>query len=270
MRGSTFTMTMPADNARRPLGIEHSAPILFIHGFGLDARMWRRQVDAFQSTHRVLTIDLPGFGLQGRDAGVVCPADEVARVLDRCGLLRAHIVGSSIGGTVAIDFALKFPKSVASLALVGPILLRRPTGLDTWSQCATFANEGDKMTAAETWLGDPLFDGVRRDDDLFEEVRQIALDYGGAHWRGRITNQWHVPVPHPHLGEIAVPALVVTGELDTPAFQNMADALAAGLPRGRRQKLAGSGHLPNVETPAAFNQCLRAFLEGEAAPTSTR
>jgi pimeloyl-ACP methyl ester carboxylesterase len=241
---------------------EASAPALvMLHGFALDARMWRPQIEAFSDDYRILTIDLPGFGPQARELGDVSPAEELARAMDVTGLVGAHLVGSSYGAAVAVDFALQNPRRVSSLTLVGPELLGRRSGIEAWERCVELASEGDRGTACEVWLDDPLYEGVRGDEELFEELRQIVLDYGGGHWTGRVGSTWGVPDPVPRLKKLEVPSLVVSGEADLPSFMLMAEAYAKAIPGARREIVQGAGHLVNLERADAFNAILRDFLK---------
>ncbi|HRG94703.1 MAG TPA: alpha/beta fold hydrolase [Polyangiaceae bacterium] len=234
--------------------------LLFLHGFSLDHRMWRRQVEALHPEYRVITVDLPGFGPQARDCGLVSPAEQVERALDRAGVMKAHVIGHSVGAAVAVDFAFLHPRRVTSLTLAGPLMLGRRTGIEAWGRCVSLANEGDVHTALDVWLDDPLYEGLRRHDELFEEVRNIVLDYGAAHWLGRVTNRWSDPDPFPRLEELPHPALVVTGSLEIPSFKAMADAYVKGLPSARREELEDVGHLVNIEAAEAFNDHLRDFV----------
>lgn len=232
-----------------------------LHGFALDARMWRPQVQGLAGDFRILTLDLPGFGAQARNLGEVEPAAEVARAMDVSGLVRAHLVANAFGAAVAIDFALQHPKRVQSLTLLGPILLGRRTGIDAWGRAVQLANEGDRATAIEIWLDDPLFEGIRGAEATFEEVRQIALDYNASHWTGKVTTRWGVPEPAARLREITAPALVMSGEGDLPSFMLMAEAYARAMPNARREIVQGAGHLVNLEQPELFNEVLKAFLK---------
>lgn len=254
---------------RRPNGNVLPA-IVFIHGFALDARMWQRQVDTFAPDFRILTVDLPGFGPQARELGTVDPAAEVGRAMDISGLVRAHVVASSYGAAVAVDFALRNARRVQSLTLMGPFLLGRRMAVDAWTRCVAVANEGDRPTAAEMWLEDTLFDSIRNDEELYEELRLITLDYGGAHWTGQVVSQWSDPDPAERLKEIDIPALVLSGEGDGPGFLQMAEAYARGLPRARREIVKGAGHLPNIERPVEFNELLRNFLRSTSVSTAPR
>lgn len=235
-------------------------PLVLLHGFALDSRMWRRQVEAFAADYRILTLDLPGFGPQAREVGEVDPAEGVLRALDVAKIDRAHLVANSFGAAVAADFALQHRDRVRSLTLTGPLLLGRRTGIEAWSRCVALAGEGDRATAAEIWLDDPLFEGLRNDEELFEELRQIVLDYGGGHWTGRVSSRWSDPDPVPSLCNLDVPALIISGERDIPSFMTMAEAYARTLPRALRKIIRGAGHLANIERSDEWNALLRDFL----------
>lgn len=239
--------------------------LVFLHGFALDARMWRRQVEAFRRDYRVITVDLPGFGAQAREVGEVDSAGEVARALDYAKVDRAHVVAASYGAAIGVDLAFKQPGRVASLALVAPMLLGRRMGIEAWPRCVALANDGDRTTAAEVWLDDPLFEALRQDEDLFEEVRQIVLDYAGHHWTGRVTTLWNEPDPMARLKEIDVPTLVVSGEADLASFVLMAEAYAKALPNVKREIVQGVGHHLSLEAGPEFNELLGAFLRSVPA-----
>jgi pimeloyl-ACP methyl ester carboxylesterase len=160
-----------------------------------------------------------------------------------------------------VDYALQYPDRVASLVLAGPIMLGRRMAVDAWSKCILLANDGDKTTAAEVWLDDPLFESMRHEEILFEEVRQIVLDYGGAHWTGKVTSIWGDPDPMLRLKELDIPALVVSGEADLPTFITMAEAYAKALPKARREIIKGVGHHVTMEAANAFNELVQGFLE---------
>lgn len=234
--------------------------LVFLHGFALDSRMWRRQVEAFAPDYRILTLDLPGFGPQAREVGEVDPAAAVGRALDAAKIDRAHFVANSFGAAVAADFALQHRDRVSSMTLTGPLLLGRRTGIEAWARCVALAGEGDRATAAEIWLDDPLFEGLREDEDLFEELRQIVLDYGGGHWTGKVSSRWSDPDPVASLAKLDIPALVISGEMDIPSFMVMAEAYARALPRSARQIVQGAGHLANIERVDEWNALLADFL----------
>lgn len=239
---------------------EDKPALVMLHGFALDARMWRHQVEAFGADHRILLLDLPGFGPQAREVGEVEPAKEVGRAMDAAKLSRAHLVASSYGAAVAVDYAFQHPERVASLVLAAPMLLGRRMGIESWPRCVSLANEGDRATAAEVWLDDPLFETLRHDEDLFEEVRQIVLDYGGGHWTGKVTSSWAEPDPVSRLKDLTIPTLIVSGEQDLPSFMLMAEAYAKAMPKARREIVQGVGHHVSLEAADVFNDLVRSFI----------
>ncbi len=138
-----------------------------LHGFALDARMWRRQVDAFRRDYRVITIDLPGFGPQAREVGEVEPANEIGRAMNAGHVGRAHLLASSYGAAVAVDYTFQHPDRVASLVLAAPMLLGRRMGIDAWQRCVSLANDGDRAAAAEVRLDDALFAALPHEGGRF-------------------------------------------------------------------------------------------------------
>jgi pimeloyl-ACP methyl ester carboxylesterase len=244
-----------------------SAPgLIFLHGFGLDGRMWKPQLEAFRDRYRVSAPDLPGFGPNPVDPGKETLTAAVARHCDALALDTVHIVGLSLGGAVAVDFALGFPTRVRSLTLVDALLRGRPSGIQAWDSCAALATQGRLPEAREAWLADPLFAGARRRPEVLASIREMGADYSGEHWAGRATSRLEVPEPASRLGEIDVPSLVVAGSDDLPTFRAMADEYAGALPRARKVILEGVGHVASMEDAPAFNRLLQSFLESVETP----
>jgi len=234
--------------------------LVLLHGFAMDSRMWRRQIEAFGKDYRLLLVDLPGFGPQAREVGEAELAKEVLRAMDTAKVGRAHIIGAAFGAAVAIDFALQFPDRVASLVLASPMLLGRKLDIESWTRCVALANDGDRATAAEMWLEDPLFESLRHSEELFDEVRQIVLDYPGHHWTGKVTPIWSDPDPMGRLSSIKSPTLIVSGGRDLASLSAMAEAYVKAMPLARREVVETAGHHVNLEASQAFNTALKAHL----------
>ena len=233
--------------------------LTFLHGFGLDGRAWRPQVEAFRSTHRTVTADLPGFGRSPKQTEGAA-VDALARALDGAGIDRTHVVGLSLGGAVATDFALAHPDRTLSLTVADALLLGFPATLETWQRSAELAQGGDCAAAIAHWLTDGVFAVTRTRPRVWATVQAMLRGYDCAHWTGAASIRWASTKPRPQLAGLRVPALVIVGEHDTPAFQAMADAYAAEIPGARKRVLPGAGHVSNLEEPEAFNAALREFL----------
>src|ERR1700674_3686887 len=97
--------------------------VVFLHGFGLDSRMWDPQFDALQSTYRVIRYDLRGFGRSSLPPQTAyAQEDDLNALLSSLDAAPAHVVGLSMGGNMALRFAAAYPQSVRSLVLADSAL----------------------------------------------------------------------------------------------------------------------------------------------------
>jgi 3-oxoadipate enol-lactonase len=242
--------------------------ILFLHGFSLDSRVWRPQIEALQGEHRCLAPDLPGFGPQGVVEGHFVLAEEMARLLDRHEVDRAHVVGLSMGGSVAVDLALARPDRVRSLVLIDALLVGRSPGRPAWSLLVSLTKRGRLATAKALWSEDDEL--RRRAPHAHEAMRAMVADYRGGHWAGTVTHRWHTDDVAARLPGLDPPTLVLIGEHDTPSFHAMADEYAAKIPRAHKMVVPGAGHLASLEQPAFVTDALRAFLAGGIGVSPSR
>jgi 3-oxoadipate enol-lactonase len=236
--------------------------VLFLHGFALDARAWQAQQESLADRHRTLAVDLPGFG---RTPATLPPGTSVTRAvlgaLDALEIDRVHVVGHSLGGALAVDFALAFPHRTRTLVLVSPVVRGRPTGIAAWPRCVELARAGRLAEARDCWLADPLFARTREHPSALATLRALAADYDGGHWRGESSTPFEIPEPQgDRLAELRAPTLVVAGDRDLPAFVDFANEYASTLPHARLRVMAGVGHVPNLEAPAAFDAALGEFF----------
>jgi RimJ/RimL family protein N-acetyltransferase/pimeloyl-ACP methyl ester carboxylesterase len=238
-------------------------PVLLLHGFGLDARMWSAQIDALRGSHRVIAPDLPGFGPRGATAGRWSPSAEVLRLIETKQLGPVHLVGLSFGGAIAIDFLLSAP-AVRSLVLIDARLLGEQTGLATWTTAVELAKAGDLPGARQAWLESEAFSHLG--PEARELTRAMVHDYPCGHWRGTVETVWHQPEPRPHLPMVRTPALVLTGERDLPEFRAMARIYAEAIPGARLVELQGVGHMGPMEAPDRVNALLTSFIASQDAP----
>ena len=245
-------------------------PVVLIHGHSADLRLWDLQVPALvEAGHRVVRYDVRGHG-----RSTVTPtgytwenyALDLRDLLDGLNLeAPAHIVGLSMGGGIALQFALDFPERVASLVLVDSAL----PGFDYSPEFAGAIEEllvavrtdGPRAAFERLWLTHPLFDGVRRFPERFKSLRTIVLDDAAADYLDETPHALAERQAVERLAEVRAPTLVLLGELDVPDFQLIAEILAGNIAGARLQVIADSGHIPPLEQPEAFNEALLAFRE---------
>jgi pimeloyl-ACP methyl ester carboxylesterase len=246
----------------------HSAPVVLVHGHSADLRLWDLQVPALvEAGYRVIRYDVRGHG-----RSTVAPtgytwenyALDLRDLLYRLAVPRAHVVGLSMGGGIALQFALDFPERVSSLVLVDSTLPGfdySPEYVGAIEELVTAVHvEGPRAAFERLWLTHPLFDGVRRFPERFELIRTMALDYAAADYLDETPYAPPERQAVDRLAELRAPTLVIVGELDIPDFQIIAEVLAGNIAGARLQVVAGSGHIPPLEQPQAFNEALLQWL----------
>jgi pimeloyl-ACP methyl ester carboxylesterase len=258
---------------------DHAPPIVFIHGLGGAWQNWLLNIPAFMGAHRVVAMDLPGFGESE------LPREEIsikgyAKVLEElCEALDVHepvVVGNSMGGFIGAELALSFPTRVQRLMLVSAaglsIEYRRRQPLVTlargWAVVATWvAARGRPFVTRPRMrrLGMQLL--VR-----YPEKLSPALTYELARGTGTpgFIPALEALLDHSYrdqLERIEVPVLVVWGENDmlVPA-EDAAEYEELIGANARREVFADTGHLPMVERPTRFNELLAGFIAEEREP----
>ena len=238
-------------------------PLVLIHGFALDTRMWDYQFEAFAQHYRVVRYDMRGYGksLPPTDESY-SHTDDLMALLEHLRIDRAHVFGQSRGGAVAIDFVLAHPEATGALVLVDPVL-----GGHSWSQEAARTDGAIWETAAKSgveagkakWLAHPLFAPAREKPEVAARLEQIVSDYSGWHLINTDPGRYADPPAAQRLHEIGAPTLVVVGERDLPDFLVIADTLQQ-VPNARKVVLPGVGHMCNMENPTKFNEVVLDFL----------
>ncbi len=245
----------------------HGHPLLFIHAGIADCRMWDPQWEALADRFTLVRFDIRGFG-RSEQPGVPCSlTDDLSSLLAYIGIDRPFVVGCSMGGRLAIDFALEYHEDVAALVAVGAGLSgyrhTDPTTLAGWEAVDTALASGNQAEAVELELR-MWVDGVGRTPaDVPPAVRERIREMDLALMRRgdpELETKEIEPPAIGRLGEIAVPTLVVVGRHDQPGVLETADILANGITGARKVELPGVAHLPNLEAPDRFNALLVEFL----------
>lgn len=230
--------------------------VIFIHGLSLNMRMWDDQFEFFAGHYRVIRFDLRGFGRSPAPAAAYARVDDIRGLLELCGAGRGHVIGLSLGGGIAIDFALTYPERTQSLVAVDSAL----GGFPYATNFNLRAREDGLAAAKERWLTHALFKPANRDPAVAARLRQMVADWSGWEWLNHDPGRIPDPLPYYRLKEIQAPTLAILGEYDLPDFHAIADRLVADLPRARKTVLPGVGHMSNMEAPGAFNAAVLDFL----------
>ena len=240
--------------------------VFFLHGIGGNRRHWDAQLAFFCLRYRAAAWDARGYGDSDDYEGPLefsTFSADLVRVLDHLGTERAHVVGLSMGGRIARDFALRHPERVRSLTLantspgfgalspdqVKAFLDARRAPLLAGKTPAELAPELARKLAgpqASHAALDALVDSISR---LHKESYLKTLE-------ASVTQDRAAPVER-----LRVPTLVITSEHDRLYPPPMARAMAARIPGAELVEIPGAGHLSNLEQPERFNAALSAFLQ---------
>lgn len=242
-------------------------PLVFIHGYTCDLDLWHEQIAAGSESFRCVAYDLRGHGGTSSPPtgyGSQNHTDDLLRLMDALGIARAHLVGLSMGGGIALSVALNHPERVDRLVLAASTLGGLPWEPAMWSYFREFESTardvGVQLAIDRVWMKGPLFNGVRRYPDLMRRLRGMAERFTGAN----IFDRARYPRPErpdsERLGEIRHPALVLRGKSETPEFTRRAGLLAEGIPGARLEVVPGAAHFVNLESPIQFNRLLFPFL----------
>jgi 3-oxoadipate enol-lactonase len=234
-------------------------PIVLIHAFSVDRRMWEPQIATFDGRFRVVRYDLRGHGRSAAPAGPYTGYGDLKDVLDALGIQRAALVGLSAGSEVAINFALTNPDRVSRLVLASSGLGGYRLPPLPWAD-ATFkaAAGGDAHAAARLWAQTPIM-AVRKNESARDTVRSLVGDNWRL-WTFRRTEQPLMPPAITRLAEIKAPVLVLTGGEDLSYITDIAALIAKSVASGRHVVIPGAGHIVNLDAPAEFNEAMSVFL----------
>jgi len=242
-------------------------PVIFLHEGVADSRMWEPQVPAFAEHFDVIRPDLRGFGQSEILPGEWSAEDDLLALMDELHLKPAHLVGASMGGGLAIDFALEHAERISKLVLVGTAISGANFGknypdLFKEIRAADEAKDFDALNQAEMRL---FLDGPRRPAGYVSDPRWRALFLDmngktmGIDWEKSPPKQVDPPAVE-RLHEVSASTLVVYGDEDIPPIFDAADLLMKSLPHVRQAVIHDGAHLLNLEHPEQFNRVVLDFL----------
>ncbi len=240
-----------------------SEAVVLSHAIGCDRRMWSDLVAALARRWRVLNIDSRGHGkspVPPRPYTLGAMADDVARVLDRVGIARAHWVGLSMGGMVGQAFALAHPERLGRLVLANTTSSYGPDGGTTWANRIRLVEEGG-LAAIRDAVAERYFsaDFRARHADVVRQVMDRVMETNAQGYLGCCDAIAELDFLG-SLERIQAPTLVIAGALDAGTPPAMAQAMVERIPDARLEVLQGAAHLSAVEKPTAFATLVAGFL----------
>jgi pimeloyl-ACP methyl ester carboxylesterase len=243
-------------------------PLVMIHGWTLNARMWDDQVEALAGRYTVVRYDRRGFGRSSGEPATERDVDDLDRLLAFLAIPRAAVLGMSQGGWAALYFALDHPDRTDALILQAAMLpgLNLPfTGPDRVPSdvYVELARTEGMSAMRRAWIDHPFFTVARTIPGVASRLAAMVEEYSGADLAKIKTPVYGDARDAVHrASRIEAPTLVLIGACDIPYMRLLAGAQAYLIPRATLVELPGCGHLANMEAPAAFNVAVERFLDG--------
>jgi len=247
--------------------------VVMIHGYGASMELWRPVQDALAAHHRVIAVDLKGFGWSSRPAGDYSPAAEaelVWHLLDQLGVDQVSIVGHSWGSSVSLAMVLAQPTRVRRIALYAAYVFdEQLPSFFRWAQVGGIgevifslhyrANAEDRIGLA---YHDPRFITQARVDRVLAELDRPGTTAAAlAAARGQ-----HFRAMSQRYRDIAQPTLLLWGDDDRVTPLRFGQRLASIMPNATLTVYPACGHIPMVEARTATTRDLLAFLDGDREP----
>ncbi len=246
------------------------ACVVLLHAGVADRWMWRTTCEALSGRFKCLTYDRRGFGDSTSPDETFRNIDDLDAVIRHFGCEGTHLIGSSQGGRIAIDYALAKPENVLSLVLVAPALSGAsvPSSyppetqrlMDELVQAEEKA-DFEKMNAVEAhlWLDGPLSSKNR----VAGSARDLFLDVNGRALRhALLSREQPAPSAADQLHRLTQPAFVIWGEAGFPHIKDRSRLIANTIPGARHLVMEDCAHLANMERPAQFDEAVLKFLTG--------
>lgn len=249
--------------------------IVFLHGFTGTHRTWQTCGDRLRKHFRILSVDILGHGLtespfDWKRYDITKVAADIINILDQLHINRAHFVGYSMGGRLALTIAVLYPDRVASLLLESstPGLKTEEERWERRKQDEMLANQilqNGLVSFVEYWEQLSLFAGLRKLPlEQQQELRHERLSHNPIGLANSLIGMGTGAMPSwwEHLRQLSMPIQLVTGENDTK-FVHIANQMTAYNPNILHTTIPDSGHTVHLEQPEAFFEVLWNFYSSQ-------
>lgn len=262
----------------RDEGPREALPVILLHGSNADLHTWQPWAEALRGRYRVVRYDQIGHGLTGSvpggDYSRTAMAADVGRVADALGLDRFVLAGNSMGGGVALEYALAHPERLAGLVLVdasGAPQLEEASGNIGFTLARTpgvsrLMAQVTPRSLVESSLDQSVSNKAVLTDAAVDRYWELLRYPGNREATIRRFGQAYRPFDEAQLGTLAVPTLVMWGEEDRLIPLSSGRWLAERIPGATLVTYTGIGHLPMEESPRESAADLVRWLSALPSP----
>jgi pimeloyl-ACP methyl ester carboxylesterase len=242
--------------------VGYGPPLIFVHGAAEDSRVWRPQLEGLADAFTVVAWDEPGAGRSSdlpEDFELADFADCLAALIETLGLGPSHCAGLSWGGTVVLELYRRHPGLVATLIMIDTYAGWK--GSLPEQEVRTRLAAARQMLAAPPGEFDPALPGLFAGDPPAQFVpllTAMSADVRPA-TLGRQLTLMGAADQRDLLPRIAVPTLLIWGELDARSPLSVARQFEKAIPNTQLVVIKGAGHVSNLEQPERVNKTVRQF-----------
>jgi 3-oxoadipate enol-lactonase len=243
--------------------------ITMLHGFLVDSGQWDIEFNALSKSHHVLRYDARGFGQSSIEAGPYAHHEDLAAVLDACGVTRTALLACSGGVATAFDFTVANPQRVSALILVGAGYWGRfasstPAARAFLQALGTFDANGVIDSSLRAFTDGPRRASVEVDPIIRQHTEAMTtrlFKRQTSYWtRAKEDQRTPQPSALERLHDIDVPTLLIVGSEDQPEVADLSRELAQSMPNARMIVIPDAGHHANMEWPAQVLAHVRDML----------
>ncbi len=237
--------------------------IVLIHGLGASAERWEFVIPEFSKHHKVIVPDLIGFGYSDKplvDYTTDFFSDFLGNFLQKLGIKRTHIIGSSLGGQITAEFTSKNQDLIENLVLVSPsgIMKHSTPALDAYVMAALYPNLEVAQNAFEMMAGPTR---VINQKIIKDFVKRMKLPNAKMAFMSTLLGLKNAELITKSLQKISAPSLIIWGEDDPVIPVKYADDFVSSIPDCRFYMMDNCGHTPYVDDPERFSKLVLDFLE---------
>lgn len=238
--------------------------LVLIHGLGASSERWDQVIPLFEKDFKVIAPDLIGFGYSDKPLADYTPeffSDFLEKFFLSANLQRPHIIGSSLGGQIAAEFATSHSEHIEKLVLVSPagVMKQSTPALDAYIMAAMYPNEESAKNAFEMMDGS----GKSVSEHIVNSfVERMRLPNAKLAFMSTLLGLKNSEIITSKLQTISAPTLIVWGLNDPVIPITHADSFVSSIPDCRFYRMDGCGHTPYVQDPPAFACKVLEFLHG--------
>ena len=234
-------------------------PLIFLHGWGASHKFWKYVFPAFSKRFRCIAPDLMGFGLSdkpNRDYSMDSYTTWVGSFLDALKIDKAPIVGHSMGGTIALKFALAHPERVTRLVAVNPVL-KGSTAFSALTRtiCLPGIRRICWILSRIVWFRRLVTGDFSKVQQMEEELMDDVIMGTFQSTFKSVSSLFRVDLLD-QIGDLSIPTLAIGSDLDRVVAAGQHEFIKAT----RTETIEACGHIPMVEKPMSFNRILDSFL----------